>query len=200
MVAIADHNSAENLPAAQKVARQLGISLIPALEITTREEVHVLALFETLSAAERLQERIYASLPLDTQGAEHQVLVNEHEEVLGFCPRALLSATQMGLKEAVAEVHRLGGLAVASHAEREGFGVLGVLGFLPPDVPFDALEVLSPSVAQELSSQGHVCLQGSDAHHLRDIGTRCSLLRLRGPTFRELALALRRAQGRAVLR
>ena len=44
-VAIADHNAARNLPTAQKIADAYGLLLVPAIEITTREEVHTLHIF-----------------------------------------------------------------------------------------------------------------------------------------------------------
>ena len=51
MVAIADHNSALNLPAAQLIAEAYGVLLIPAIEITTREEVHMLGYFPSVDVA-----------------------------------------------------------------------------------------------------------------------------------------------------
>ena len=42
MIAVTDHNTARNLPAAQACAEACGLLLIPGMEITTREEVHLL--------------------------------------------------------------------------------------------------------------------------------------------------------------
>ena len=51
IIAIADHNTAENVAAAEAVAREVGVCLLPAMEVTSAEEVHVLALFGTVDAA-----------------------------------------------------------------------------------------------------------------------------------------------------
>ena len=45
IIGICDHNSAENFPAVEKSANKEGIKVIGGIEITSREEVHVLALF-----------------------------------------------------------------------------------------------------------------------------------------------------------
>ncbi|MEG1996651.1 MAG: PHP domain-containing protein, partial [Oscillospiraceae bacterium] len=48
VIAVSDHNSAKNLPAVFKLGKKAGITVIPAIEVTTAEEVHVLCLFYTL--------------------------------------------------------------------------------------------------------------------------------------------------------
>ena len=63
MVAIADHNCARNLPAAKIIADAYGILLVPAMEITTREEVHMLAYFPDVDTALRASEDLRAHLP-----------------------------------------------------------------------------------------------------------------------------------------
>jgi len=40
-----------------------GLYVIPGMEICSREEVHVLGLFETLEQALSMQEMVYAHLP-----------------------------------------------------------------------------------------------------------------------------------------
>ncbi|NLT65992.1 MAG: PHP domain-containing protein, partial [Acidobacteria bacterium] len=43
-VAVCDHNSAENVGAVQRAARAAGLAVIPGMEITSAEEVHILGL------------------------------------------------------------------------------------------------------------------------------------------------------------
>lgn len=51
VIAIADHNSALNLPAAEKCCKAYGVKLLPALEANTAEEIHLLCYFPTVQAA-----------------------------------------------------------------------------------------------------------------------------------------------------
>ena len=48
VIALTDHNSALNLPAAMAAGKAMGVQVIPGLEVTSREDVHVLAYFDTL--------------------------------------------------------------------------------------------------------------------------------------------------------
>ncbi|HEC34300.1 MAG TPA: PHP domain-containing protein, partial [Chloroflexi bacterium] len=48
IIAVTDHNSAENAAAVVNAARGTGITVLPGMEVQTREEVHLLALFDTL--------------------------------------------------------------------------------------------------------------------------------------------------------
>ncbi|MBS5586995.1 MAG: PHP domain-containing protein, partial [Clostridiales bacterium] len=62
-IAIADHNCAKNLRAADAVCRAYGVVLVPAMEITTREEAHLLGYFETVEQAEGMSDWLYERLP-----------------------------------------------------------------------------------------------------------------------------------------
>ena len=62
-VAIADHNAARNLPAAQTVADAYGLLLVPAIEITTREEVHMLGYFPDVPTAVAFGAMLKEHLP-----------------------------------------------------------------------------------------------------------------------------------------
>ena len=54
LIAVTDHNSCRNAGAVMEAARMLGLPLrvLPGMEVTTAEEVHVVCLFPTLAAAE----------------------------------------------------------------------------------------------------------------------------------------------------
>ena len=203
IIAISDHNSAENLGAAVEVAATIGLSLIPAMEAASIEEAHVLGLFETLGDAMRMQEYIYEGLP-DVEGAQvewgTQVVVNTDDEVMGFNDKPLIAATTYGLGDLVGAIRSLGGLAVASHVDREAFSVLGQLGFVPDDVSFDAFEVVRPAGAGQIRAlyPDMPWLSCSDAHMLGDIGIRRTSFFMKEATFAELAKALRGEGGRSV--
>ena len=62
-VAISDHNSARNLPAAQIIAEAYDVLLVPAIEITTSEEVHMLGYFPDVQTAVDFGEMLKAHLP-----------------------------------------------------------------------------------------------------------------------------------------
>lgn len=201
MIAISDHNSALNAGVAMQLGRDAGLSVMPALEVTTQEEAHVLAVFGGLAEALSMQELVYSDLP--ASGGERfgmQVMVSATEEVLGFEQKVLLGATGMTLIEVVNEIRFRGGLAIASHVDRGAFSVMSQMGFVPGDVIFDAFEVLDRQRARRgvMLHPDVPWMSHSDAHRIEDVGRRFTELRAKAPEFQELALALRGQGGRHV--
>ena len=58
VIAVADHNSALNCPAVMAAGERAGLLVLPGMELTTSEEVHVLCLFETLKGALACSARV----------------------------------------------------------------------------------------------------------------------------------------------
>jgi predicted metal-dependent phosphoesterase TrpH len=203
MIAICDHNSVENVMAVARAAEGEPIGVIPGIEITSREEVHILGLFRDHEALGAVQTLVNDHLPgrndPDTFGL--QVIVNERDEPIGINTKLLIGATTLSLEEVVDGIHRLGGLAIASHIDREGFGLLGQLGFLPEGLRLDALEVSSRVSHREWNAKwkDHAVITSSDAHRLTDIGRGSTTFLLESPSFEELAKALARDDGRRIL-
>ena len=82
IIALCDHNSAENVGAAIRAGNQKGLCVLPGMEINSREEVHTLAIFDTEEGALRMQELIYGYLR-GTNRPElfgDQVVANEFDE------------------------------------------------------------------------------------------------------------------------
>jgi PHP family Zn ribbon phosphoesterase len=209
LIAVCDHNTCGNAGAvacaAARAAAQAGgsrVAVIPGIEITTAEEVHVLGLFPGLEAAEKAMARVQAGLPAwaPPRGCTQQRLLDEKGRILGYESHLLSGSSALRLGEAVALIRSLGGLAVASHVDRRSFSVIGQLGFLPPEVHFDALEISAAGAARgrmaEFLPTGLPLLSSSDGHRPEEVGAGCTVLEAEEPSFAELALALRGARGR----
>ena len=197
IIAVCDHNSGENVPAARRLGRAAGLLVIPGMEVTTREEVHVLALFEHARQLAALQRQAYAHLPDRGKGpaGRQQLVVNEEDEVVRFNRKLLQGAVDLSLEDVVSRIHALGGLAIAAHVDREGFGIIGQLGFIPMDLPLDALEIAfgDPSVAGKTSLP---FVTSSDAHQGDLVGSKVTRFTLEAPSFREIRKALAGEGGR----
>lgn len=205
IIALCDHNSAENVVAAMRAGVQRGLYVLPGMEINSREEVHTLAIFDNEKQAFAMQEIVYKHLK-GTNRPElfgDQVVANEFDEVEGFNDRMLIGATQLGLYEIINEVHRLGGLSIASHVDRPTFSVLSQLGFIPPDLAVDALEISRhlnrrPVKTKVPGVDDFPIVRFSDAHFLEDIGRPCTSFWLEFPTVNEIRMALKGECGRRV--
>jgi anti-sigma regulatory factor (Ser/Thr protein kinase) len=206
MVAVCDHNSAENAAAVQRAGRAAGLSVIPGMEITSAEEVHIVGLLPDLEAAMALQSKVYRSLPgrNDEKTFGMQVIANEFAEVLGFEDHLLAGATTLNLSAVVDEIHRVNGLAVASHVDREGFGIIGQLGFIPPGLALDAIEVtertpLPVARTKFAPNREYEILCASDAHEPDHVGRAATFALMQEPTLAELRCALAGEGGRTIL-
>lgn len=206
MLAICDHNTAENVAVTVDLAKRKGISVIAAMEITSAEEVHVLGFFKNVETVLRMQSVVYEHLQPgenDEDAFGMQVIVNADDEVLGFNRRLLLGATSLSVNRIVATIHELRGIAVASHIDREGFGIIGQLGFISPDIGFDALEIsyrTKYEKALELFDAYRTIpwISCSDAHGVMEIGRRTSRITMNHANFDELYLALQGCDGRGI--
>jgi PHP family Zn ribbon phosphoesterase len=204
IIAITDHNSAENVEATKRAARGTGLEVLAGMEVTSSEEVHILALFESAEHARALQDIVQENLPSgenDERLYGHQIIVNEHNEVTGFNRRLLIAATNLGVREIVDRIRSLGGISIASHVDKEAFSVLSQLGFIPDDLRFDALELSSKMRRNDAEAvfkglKGFPWVSFSDAHYIRDIGRRVTTFTLREATFQEMKKALSRTDGR----
>jgi PHP family Zn ribbon phosphoesterase len=205
ILGICDHNSSENSPAVMKAAESMNIGVLPGMEITSQEEVHVLALFDAMENALKLQEHVYNNLPgeNDEDAFGMQVIVNEKEEVLGFSDKLLIGATTIPLDEVIRSIHSLSGIAIASHIDREAFSIIGQLGFIPENLELDAMEI-SPRVTFEEAIKAYpynypiTC--SSDAHYPDDIGKTYTTFLLEDKTIAEMKKALKNEDGRRIIR
>ncbi|MGB8952177.1 MAG: PHP domain-containing protein [Candidatus Aminicenantales bacterium] len=204
ILGICDHNSAENVPALMKAAHKWDIQILPGIEVTSQEEVHILGLFEDPENAFLLQDKIYANLhgENDENAFGSQVVVNHKGEVLRFNKKLLIGASTLPLEEVIDTIHSLGGLAIASHIDREGFSIIGQLGFIPENLSLDALEI-SPLMTYEDAAKkfnpSFPLTSSSDAHFLKDIGRSTTTFFIAERTLQEIKKAFLNKEGRKII-
>jgi hypothetical protein len=206
LIAVCDHNSCENAGAAMREGRRAGVAVLPGMEVCSREEVHILALFDLLEQALAMQAFVYAGLAGENQPElfGFQVVANEENEVLGENPRLLIGATAYSLEEIVHRTHALGGLSISCHVDRPANGIINQLGFIPPDLKLDGVEVSYRIPLGQARERCPLigalpCITSSDAHFLKDIGRAATVLEMAAPSLCEIGRALRAEMGRGVV-
>jgi hypothetical protein len=188
LIAITDHNASANVPAVIDAARHTGLKVWAGMEWQTREEVHVLCLFDTVRQLRALQAMLDLALPNlpnrpDTLG--EQFVVDAAGDFVRREERLLLLSAQITLEDLVAQVNALGGMAIPAHIDRVENGLIPLLGFVPIGLFVPALEIspnISASVARakfHLPEQLAV-VRGSDAHWLDAIGSAVTELEFEG--------------------
>ena len=206
LIAICDHNTVENAEGVMREGAKRGVRVLPGMEVCSKEEVHILALFEELDPALKMQSYVYEHLPGENKPEVFgcQVVANENDEVLDENPRLLIGATRLGLHQIVAKTHQLGGLSLSCHVDRPAYGIINQLGFIPPDLELDGVEVSRHVKLAEARNtlegiDNYCCITNSDAHFLDDIGVVSTVFYMAEPTLDEIRKSLLQQEGRRIL-
>ncbi|MBE9506753.1 MAG: PHP domain-containing protein [Chloroflexi bacterium] len=197
LIAITDHNSAENAPAVFTAAEGTGITVLPGMEVQTREEVHLICLFDTLEQVASWQEDVYAHLPPlknDEDVFGMQVVLNAEGDAVERNERLLLTSTSFSTEEVVQRVHALDGLCIPAHVDRPAYSIIANLGFIPPGLDIVGVEI-SPNIGpQEARArfpqlERYSMVANGDAHRLKEMAKRTTF-KMAEATVAELSLAL----------
>lgn len=195
-IALSDHNSARNTPALAECCREAGLACLFGLEVSTAEEVHVLAIFDTLEQAAEMTNWAYEFLPKRVNVPDvfgDQPVVTADESVIELEWRLLSSAVRQPLRTVGGQIHHLGGLFIACHVDRPVFSVFSQLGVLGGDEGFDAMEISRHAEVAAWAAKvpDHALIRSSDAHDLDGIGTGWSEAPLQRFSTDELRKAFR---------
>lgn len=172
IIAVTDHNSCKNVRAVMEAAKGV-IKVVPGMEVTTSEEVHVLCYFPDVDAAEDMSDFIRANM----QGIKNQpeifgkqLVMDAQDEIVGEEEELLVNAVNLDIYQVSAETKKRGGLFIPAHIDKSSYSITSNLGFLPPDLYVDGLEI----TARGIEKYGQIyaeygIITDSDAHYLENI-------------------------------
>jgi PHP family Zn ribbon phosphoesterase len=203
LIAITDHNASANFSAVLEAAHGTELIVLPGMELQTKEEVHLLCLFDTLEQLQAWQKLVDLQLPQTSNNVDffgEQFVVDASGDFLRREERLLINSTHFELEQAAEAVTRLGGLAIPAHVDRKANGLIEILGLIPPG--FEALEIsrhISPAAACQKFPQlrGYPLIQSGDVH-LLDSFLGSTEFEIAAPTLAEIRMALRGEAGRKV--
>ena len=118
--------------AIQRARRYIGHMIKIEVEVDTLEQ---------LAAWQTLVNQHLPPLENDIEHFGEQFVVDETGEFVRREMQLLLTSADLSLEEAIGAVDSFGGLAIPAHVDRKANGLLEVLGFVPPNVTIEALEV-----------------------------------------------------------
>lgn len=203
LIAITDHNSSANISAVITAAKGTDIKVLAGMELQTKEEVHVLCLFDDLDQVLVFQKIIDSKLPDFVNDPEHfgeQFIIDGTGDFIRNETRLLSTSADISIKAAWQEVSDLGGLFIPAHIDRDAYGLITVLGFVPPDIHPDALEISKHVTPDNIKIKypqilSFPFIQSGDAHFLDDI-LGWNQLFVEKPTIMEIKKALNGIDGR----
>ena len=206
MIAISDHNTTRQVKVTQKIGRERGLFVLAGVEVTTQEETHCLCYFgneEQMDAFQTFLDAHLPPIPLDEDRFGYQLIVDENDEIVGDEPYFLLNAIDVDIDGIYDEVHRLGGLFVPAHINKGTTSLMSQLGFVPPDLRADGLEInFRTTKAEQLKKFAYLkrfnFITDSDAHFIDNVGDVYNLVYMEHRTFDEFAKALHGEDGRYI--
>jgi len=185
IIAITDHNTIANansvIKAAQAAAQQHGKELIvlPGIEVSTAEEVHVLCLFDSIDKAQFFDAEMnsfYNTLPNREDIFGAQLLFDSDDSVTGNLERMLIAPTLISFDHLYQIAQKYDGAFIPAHIDRDSFSVTSNLGFLPPHLNINTIELASESESVNYPDKNIV--YSSDAHQLWAINEKKHFLML----------------------
>lgn len=177
IIALTDHNSCLNCASAVKVGEEIGLTVIPGMELCTVEEIHNVCLFPEVYNALEFSSFIHAAMPEISNNPKiygEQRIMDTADGILGYEPRLLTLASSVQEDDLVKTVSEYGGVCFPAHLDRASYSLLSVLGFLYPELGFTAAG-FSRKAYIPLYTEKHPLLKNmklfknSDAHYLEDI-------------------------------
>ncbi len=185
VIALTDHNTCGNCRSTIEVGDANGLIVLPGMEITTSEEIHVTVIFPDIDKAEAFDKHVATQrMPImnrvDIYG--NQYYMDASDNIVAEEPVLLITATAIGIYDVVALAEEYGGIATLAHIDRHSNGVLSVLGDIDADMGYYRAEV-TPNASEEQYRERFPFLKfvkSSDAHDLLSIAEawRCSVINL----------------------
>ena len=177
IIALTDHNSCLNCPAALKAGEEAGITVVPGMELCTSEEIHAVCLFPDLKKALEFADYVKSTMPPVKNDASifgEQLIMDSTDRIIGNEEILLTAASGISIDDAVKEVSRFGGAVFPAHLDRASYSVLSVLGFMYPEMGFAAAEFTHKAYIPQYEEKHPLLkemkkLRNSDAHYLENM-------------------------------
>ena len=198
VIALTDHNTCKNCEAAMTIGKEYGITVIPGMELTTSEEVHVLCLFHTLEDAmgfDAYVEPRILQIPNNPKVFGDQFICNENDEVKGIFPTLLISATDISFDRVDDVIKPFNGVMVPAHVDANSFSLTSNLGFVPPDAIFHCFELQHMENLHKMQNANpylRECnvIKDSDAHYIEHISEAVNTLYAESNSIDDVLAAL----------
>ncbi|MBW8334197.1 MAG: PHP domain-containing protein [Prolixibacteraceae bacterium] len=206
IIGITDHNSTKQCELVWKLGKRLGLTVIPGCEMTSREEVHCLGLFEDFDALKEFQNFLDLHLTIIPNKPSlfgYQAVVDEDDYILEEQANYLGASLDVSVEEVEQKVHELSGIFIPAHIDRPRNSLYSQLGFFPPELKVDALQISKFAnekiVREKFNINSEITLvKFSDAHYPEDLGKTYTIFEMEEPTFTEIRKALLRKDERSV--
>lgn len=171
MVAIADHNAIFNVRVALEAGKAFGVTVVPAIEVQTEEDVHVLCLFKNYNNLESFYKELdFPKIKNKPEIFGEQLIIDEDDNVTEKYDELLLVSARISSATLPELAGKHGGIAIPAHIDRDANGMVQILGGI--DDGYKAVELSLKASDREIEEyrKKYTVIIDSDAHTLESIG------------------------------
>lgn len=177
LIALTDHNATQNCKAVIELGNANGICVVPGMEFSTAEEIHVVCLFPDIENAENFNEFVTAhqNIIKNDEGIYgRQSIMNSQDEETGIIEHLLWVATTISIVNLPKIVEKYSGVCFPAHIDRQSNSVLAVLGEIPVECNFATVEISQKGNIEDFKKQHSILntmriVQDTDAHYLENM-------------------------------
>ncbi|MBQ7116898.1 MAG: PHP domain-containing protein [Clostridia bacterium] len=177
IIALTDHNSAENCESAVKIGNDIGLTVVPGMELCTSEEIHNVCLFPTVEKAVEFSRFIKTTMPPVKNKEEifgEQLIMDTEDGILGKEEILLTLASSVSIDELPSLVREYDGVCYPAHIDRESYSIISALGDFPDTLGVNAFELTPNADENEWRKkypalEGKLLIRSSDAHYLQNM-------------------------------
>lgn len=182
VIAVSDHNTTKNCRAAIKACENnnLPLIVIPAVEITTSEEIHVVVYFRNVDSAEAFEREVIDQNRMAVKNKPEifgeQIIMNEFDEKIGEEENLLITAIDLSVDYIYSTAKNYNAVSVPAHIDKDSNGLIAILGDYPDYLGFGTVEIKDKLKIADIQKKYSLLDRGvnniisnSDAHYLWDI-------------------------------
>ncbi|HPD02979.1 MAG TPA: phosphoesterase [Eubacteriales bacterium] len=169
--AVSDHNSVKNSKVASICGEREGVVAVPALELQTAEDIHMLCLFAELSGLFEFYGKLsFQSIRNRPKIFGQQFIYDEFNNIVDEEENLLIGSADVSASEAFSLAFSLGGIALPAHIDRPSNGMEAILGAVPEE--YSVVEISARATPEFIKRYyDRLALYNSDAHYLAAIGS-----------------------------
>ena len=176
IIALTDHNRCANCAATVALGKEAGLCVVPGMELSTSEDIHMVCLFADVESAMAFSDYVKentAGIPNRPEIYGRQLIMNREDEIIGEEENLLLMASNIGIEQAYETVKKFGGFAYPAHIDRDSYSVTAVLGDFTPECKHGFTGISYDADVETLkklySLEGVELMQSADAHYLENM-------------------------------
>lgn len=142
-IAITDHNGILNARVTVEVGSQLGLIVIPGIEIQTVEDVHVVSLFKSIEKLEAFYDVIKNKRLLIMNKPKRfgeQLIYSHEDDVIGYEENYLITPFNIKIDRIIEIAKTYEGVVFPAHINRNSFSIIKSLGFIDTSLDIKNIE------------------------------------------------------------